>query len=525
MFSYLILSTLLGLTYSNWTRTPQIKIDNFNSTDSVVTMNIDNFYHLNYPNAYDLDLYYRQGISNSRNLSDYEKINNTQLLEQGCSYFERKIIVEDQIQIQLPDDGKYIFTDLAVIGQSAFLLRNDNKIFSLEIVFNGQELQKIRVQQQHLDISGDLKVNQYKKPRFLQIRDQLFIISENGAISFNSKQWTNNTLPKINKHSIESLKIINHLHYDEISNRVFVVAGTQGVIVYKLENEELKKLYTIDLDYNLIKVQTNENNLFILDDRKGIHFVSLQENNYIIDKFQIPIEYPISFVYKNNSFLVVSQTEDKVRFGIEILINFKNQEYYYNKFYLEDMQLKDVQEAGEYKVLIGYDVHKLVRTNIYRGFVDENFYHGTDFMIPLLEKIQEFNGILQENSNQKIHYQLGLTPHYLFGLSIKEKYPEIICSSQNQIEQSYMIVINSTQCINTEKNPFVICQEQHLMNLSINEVFLDFQSQLLVEVVLILGFIIFIIFLVFSIIMCRRWRFAIENMKKKNKQYVNVQVG
>lgn len=59
MFSYFILSTLLGLTYSNWTRTPLIKIDNLNSTDSSVSINVDNFHHLKYPNAYDLDLYYQ----------------------------------------------------------------------------------------------------------------------------------------------------------------------------------------------------------------------------------------------------------------------------------------------------------------------------------------------------------------------------------------------------------------------------------------------------------------------------------
>ncbi|CAD8087372.1 unnamed protein product [Paramecium sonneborni] len=524
MFSQLILSTLLGLTYSNWTRTPQIKIKKFNETDSSVSINTDNFYHLKYPNAYDVNLYYKQGISNSKNLSDYEKINNSQFYGNGCSYFQRKIKVEDQIQYQLPDDGKYIFTDFAIVGLSAFLLRNDNKIFKTDILINGKELKKIHVLQQYLDFSNDLKVIQFRKPRFLQIKEQLFIISENGALSFNTKQWINNTLPNITKYKFETVKNINQIHYDEFLNRIFIVAGTQGVIVYKFENEEIKKVYTINMDYNLIKVQTNENNLFILDDKKGIHFVSLKEDNFIIDKFFIPIEYPISFVQKNNQFLVITQNEDKVRFGIEILINFVNQEYFYNKFYLEDMQLKDVQESEEYQFLIGYDVHKLVRSNIYRGFVNDNFYHGTDFMIPLLEKIQEFKGIIFEDSYSIVHFSLGITPHYLYGLSIRERYPEIQCSSQNQIEQSYMIVINSTQCKNAEKNPFIVCQEQHLINLSINEIFLDLQSQLLVEVVLISGFIIFIIFLLFSIIMCRRWRFAIEILKRKSKNYMNVQV-
>ncbi|CAD8162042.1 unnamed protein product [Paramecium pentaurelia] len=522
MFSQLILSTLLGLTYSNWTKTPQIKIDNFNQSESAVSINTDNIHHVKYPKAYDLDLYYKNGISKSRNISDYEKINNTQLFQQGCSYLERQIKIEYQILIQLPDDSKYKYTDLVVVGYSAFILTSDNEILVVRNEFNETKLKN--VYSKSIDISKHLKVNQFRKPRLLKIRDQIFIISENEAISFDVLDWTNDTLPESRKHQIEEVKSINDIYYDEISNRVFVVAGRQGIIVYNYVNEELKKIYTINLDYNVIKVQTHENYLFILDDKRGIHFVSLKDDNYIIDKFFIPIENPISFVYKNNSFLVITQTNKQIRFGIEILINLQNQEYYYNKFYLQDIELIDVQQIGEYQILIGYDVHKLVKTNIYRDFIDENFYDETDFMIPQIEKIQRIYSSENEYSNSRVEYSLGLTPNYLFVMIIIEKYPEIICSSQNQIEQSYMIIINSTQCNNAEKNPFIVCHEQHFMSLSINEILLDFQSQLIVEVVLILGFIIFIIFLGCGIIMCRRWRFAIENMKSKRRQYVNVQV-
>ncbi|CAD8067209.1 unnamed protein product [Paramecium primaurelia] len=95
MFSQLILSTLLELTYSNWSKTLQITIDNFNQSESAVSINTDNIHHIKYPQAYDLNLYYKNGISKSRNISDDEKINNTQLFQQGCSYLERQIKIED----------------------------------------------------------------------------------------------------------------------------------------------------------------------------------------------------------------------------------------------------------------------------------------------------------------------------------------------------------------------------------------------------------------------------------------------
>lgn len=50
-------------------------------------------------------------------------------------------------------------------------------------------------------------------------------------------------------------KSINDIYDDEISNRVFVFAGRYGIIVYNYVNEELKKIYIINLDHNVIKVQ------------------------------------------------------------------------------------------------------------------------------------------------------------------------------------------------------------------------------------------------------------------------------
>ncbi|CAK75314.1 unnamed protein product (macronuclear) [Paramecium tetraurelia] len=534
MISQLILSVLLGITFCNWTRTPQITIDKFNQTDQKISISTEDFKHLKYPNAFDLELYYYEGLIDKKDITKYQKINDTQLYQQGCSYFERKIKVEDQLQIQLPDESKFNFTDMVVVGQQAYLIRSDNKIFKVQLDFNGYELKKMSVQSQHLDYSEQIAIDQKKKSHFVVANDQIFVVTEKGAISFQYQGWQNGNLPPIQFHKLEEVSNINYVHYDEKYQRLFIVAGKQGVLVYKIQEKNLNHAYTITGNLNIIKVQTKNDQLFLLDDKIGIHFFTLNENEYTDNEFKIPLENPISFVYNKNSFLVIAQTgqsQDKIIFGIEILFNFKNQDFYYNKFYLEDMQLKEVQNCGNFQFLIGYDVHKVIQTNVYRGFVDENFDYDTDFMIPLLQKIEEIEGTDYEKADTQYHYSLALTPHYLYGLIIKDKNPEIVCSSIKQIEQSYAILINSTQCEKAEIDPFIVCHEEHFINLVVNEVLLDSQSQWYAEVFLIVVFAIFILLLICGYRMCSKWRVIMQKMEEqlkkqenKKKQYANLQM-
>lgn len=58
--------------------------------------------------------------------------------------------------------------------------------------------------------------------------------------------------------------------------------------------------------------------------------------------FQLPVENALSFELQKNSFLVIAETNQNISFAVEILIDFSTKDYYYNRFYLEDMQLRDV---------------------------------------------------------------------------------------------------------------------------------------------------------------------------------------
>lgn len=55
-------------------------------------------------------------------------------------------------------------------------------------------------------------------------------------------------------------------------------------------------------------------------------------------------------------------------------------------------------------------------------------------MVPLLEKIEDVDNSNYTKASYNYHYSLALTPHFLYGLIIKERIPEIICSSPKELE-------------------------------------------------------------------------------------------
>jgi hypothetical protein len=67
--------------------------------------------------------------------------------------------------------------------------------------------------------------------------------------------------------------------------------------------------------------------------------------------------------------VVVAKTSQDISYAIEILVDFTTRQYYYNKFYLEDMQLRDVIQLHDkdLAMLIGYDVHKAIFMGIFQG--------------------------------------------------------------------------------------------------------------------------------------------------------------
>lgn len=81
-------------------------------------------------------MYVQSGIQNYSNLSAFQKITENQLLHQGCTFDQRRIKVEESISLQLPDINAFIYTDVMVVGNISYLVRNDNKLFMVDLTLD-----------------------------------------------------------------------------------------------------------------------------------------------------------------------------------------------------------------------------------------------------------------------------------------------------------------------------------------------------------------------------------------------------
>lgn len=54
-------------------------------------------------------------------------------LNKGCIFDQRRLKIEDSFQMTLPEDSTYIYTDMLIVGYNAYLVRNDHKIYKIEI--------------------------------------------------------------------------------------------------------------------------------------------------------------------------------------------------------------------------------------------------------------------------------------------------------------------------------------------------------------------------------------------------------
>ena len=67
--------------------------------------------------------------------------------------------------------------------------------------------------------------------------------------------------------------------------------------------------------------------------------------------------------------MIVAETMTMQDYCVEVFLNFNNNQYYFNRFYMDDMAIYDVKMYETFAVLIGYDAHKIVYHSIYNGIV------------------------------------------------------------------------------------------------------------------------------------------------------------
>ena len=54
-------------------------------------------------------------------------------------------------------------------------------------------------------------------------------------------------------------------------------------------------------------------------------------------------------------------------YAVEVFINFADNTYYFNRFYMDDMAIFDVYMWDNFAVLVGDDAHRVIFHSVYEG--------------------------------------------------------------------------------------------------------------------------------------------------------------
>lgn len=98
----------------------------------------------------------------------------------------------------------------------------------------------------------------------------LYIVSNGGAIRYNGTKATFEKLIKV-----EDFK---NIHYCWKIKTLFIVGST--ILVYQVEEAGLKLKYEMRFPFTVVQVHNNKNEVFLLDSKVGIHFVTLEPTEY-----------------------------------------------------------------------------------------------------------------------------------------------------------------------------------------------------------------------------------------------------
>lgn len=56
----------------------------------------------------------------------------------------------------------------------------------------------------------------------------------------------------------------------------------------------------------------------------------------------------------------------------EIFVQIATNEFYINRIFVEDFSVKDIEMMENYAIIIGEDVHMVIRYGIFNGFLKNN---------------------------------------------------------------------------------------------------------------------------------------------------------
>ncbi|CAD8070292.1 unnamed protein product [Paramecium sonneborni] len=408
----------------------------------------------------------------------------------GCTPIQKSFQIVQYLRMGLPSNKQVFYTDLIVLQNRALIIRND---FTLQEVNIAQQQFTKTLTQQKLKIPN----TETSHPIFLwnSINKRVYIISENGGISI--PDWISigeNTF-FMNPEPFQIRKIV----YDAFlqNNRIYVACGKEGVDVYNYQDGQLRLNQNIDKindkKLNAMDISGDDLNLYILDYYYGLLVCDYDFNI----KFRVSIQRGSDFSHFKNTFFVIAESQKRQDYAIEIFLNFTDNSYFINHYYIDEMKFYDVKVYEKYAVLIGYDAHKVIQHSIYSEFI--KFSSNNFFEFPQMLSLKQWNDSI-----------IGLSKRELRLLQINQLSAHIECESKEQFQQFYLVA----QYFLNSSSPFIATRIQQVFEIDIQDTkILSKNNLILFAIALLIMFMIFGL-LVIGIICFKKFRDRIFKLEE-----------
>jgi len=73
-----------------------------------------------------------------------------------------------------------------------------------------------------------------------------------------------------------------------------------------------------------------------------------------------------------NTYFIIAETPNNIEYMMELFVDLVKVEYYVNRVFVDDFTFNDIEIMDNYAIIIGEDVHMVIRHSIFNGFIQEN---------------------------------------------------------------------------------------------------------------------------------------------------------
>ncbi|CAK75252.1 unnamed protein product (macronuclear) [Paramecium tetraurelia] len=516
------------------------------------------FQYANYYGTYSMSL--KSGGNNEIPLA--QSIDGN--FSQGCHPYSRKIAQQQlfnttpRLPFETPETLQGIITSVYAANYFVFILRSDFKLFIMKIDYDKQnydiidftQYQIVELKKEFDNINGKSQLlnSELLCSQYLKQGGQIFcfIISEHGVLQFSYNQIDENMVSISKLFNLKN-ETINHIFFSDENELLFITYPTAGVDVYKMNPNGDLELITNILPNGLTnlkqaKMDETSNYLFILNERLGVHIYNFnkQTQSFSENNMYIYIKGGDTFDFHRNTMFILAQTEDSLQYALEIFIDFKLEQYYFNQIHQFGQDVYDVYVGNLFVLFVGSDrLHQVIYHSVYKDFdaQHEQFYFSDIDLIQVDElnppwKQQLFNGkAFEDGILSKVN--LTYTETFLVGISENEVSlfrirlipPWVLCTAFEPKIEYYSLTLNSTVCPSLKdqvQNQFKYCQVQANFSFEgVSVLMYEEHQSYFILVVIILVSMILILFITLLICRKRLYQKLSDQDEKQIEEYSN----